>query len=269
MKVLVAGKGGVGKTTLSALLADVLASKGYNVLALDTDSVPNLAQSLGIPYEKALDIVPLSRNEELAEERTGARPGSGWGILFSLTPRVDDLVYRYGIRIRPNLSLVVVGSIEQPKEGCLCPSIALARAFLTHVLLREKDVVIVDSEAGAEVFGRGLAEKFDVMVCVSEPTLKSLTIAKKLLLMGEELNVYNLMLVINKVRDSLTAAKMYRRVFSEYPVPYQMVRYDEELQVLDNDELGVDSLPPESPARRGVEALAKKIVGLKKRAKVV
>ncbi len=142
MKVLVAGKGGVGKTTLSALLADVLASKGYNVLALDTDSVPNLAQSLGIPYEKALDIVPLSRNEELAEERTGARPGSGWGILFSLTPRVDDLVYRYGIRIRPNLSLVVVGSIEQPKEGCLCPSIALARAFLTHVLLREKDVVI-------------------------------------------------------------------------------------------------------------------------------
>ncbi|NJD99832.1 CO dehydrogenase nickel-insertion accessory protein CooC [Thermococcus sp. LS1] len=269
MKILVAGKGGVGKTTTTALLAHIIADKGYNVLTLDTDSVPNLAQSLGVPYDEALDIVPLSRNEELAQERTGAKPGSGWGVLFSLTPKVDDLVDMYGIRIKPNLSLVVVGSTEQPKEGCLCPSIALAKAFLNHVLLREKDIVIVDSEAGAEVFGRGLAEKFDVMLCVAEPTLKSLTIAKKLLKMGEELNISNLMLIINKVHDSMEAAKLYSRVFSDYLVPYHLVHFDTSVIKADNEGLGVDSIPMDSRIYRDVESLANKLLSMKKRSKVV
>ncbi|WP_456366652.1 ATP-binding protein [Thermococcus sp.] len=268
LKILVAGKGGVGKTTISALLAHILADEGYSVLCLDADSVPNLAQSLGIPYEKALEIVPLSRNEELAEERTGARPGSGWGVIFSLTPKVDDLVDKYGIRIRPNLSLVVVGSIEQPKEGCMCPSIALARAFLTHVLLKEKDIVIVDSEAGAEVFGRGLAEKFDIMICVAEPTLKSLMIAKKLLRMGRELNISKLLLVINKVQNTMEASQLYGKVFSDDAIPYCTISFDESVVKADNSGLGVNSIPKESPVYRDAAALAKRILSLKRKSKV-
>jgi len=268
VKILVAGKGGVGKTTVSALLAHIFADEGYSVLCLDADSVPNLAQSLGVPYEKALEIVPLSRNEELAEERTGARPGSGWGVIFSLTPKVDDLVDKFGIRIRPNLSLVVVGSIDQPKEGCMCPSIALARAFLTHVLLREKDIVIVDSEAGAEVFGRGLAEKFDVMLCVAEPTLKSLMIAKKLLKMGRELNISKLLLVINKVRNTMEASRLYGKVFSSDEVPYCIIRFDENVIRADNLGRGVDYLPRDSTVYRDAVALARRILSLKRRSKV-
>ena len=268
MKILVAGKGGVGKTTISALLAHILADKGYNILALDTDSVPNLAQSLGIPFEEALEIVPLSRNEKLAEERTGARPGEGWGVLFSLTPKVDDLADQYGIAIKPNLKLVVVGSIEQSKEGCLCPSIALARAFLMHVLLSEKDIVIVDSEAGAEVFGRGLAEKFDVMICVAEPTLKSLMIARKLIEMGKQLNISNIFLVINKVRNSLKASQLYAKVFSD-STPYHLVSFDESVIHADNEGKGINTIPKDSSVYRDIEALAKKILGIKKRSKVL
>ena len=268
MKILVAGKGGVGKTTISALLAHILADKGYNVLTLDTDSVPNLAQSLGIPFEEALEIVPLSRNEKLAEERTGARPGEGWGVLFSLTPKVDDLADQYGIAIKPNLKLVVVGSIEQSKEGCLCPSIALARAFLMHVLLSEKDIVIVDSEAGAEVFGRGLAEKFDVMICVAEPTLKSLMIARKLIEMGKQLNISNIFLVINKVRNSLKASQLYAKVFSD-STPYHLVSFDESVIHADNEGKGINTIPKDSSVYRDIEALAKKILGIKKRSKVL
>jgi len=268
MKILVAGKGGVGKTTISALLAHILADKGYNILALDTDSVPNLAQSLGIPFEEALEIVPLSRNEKLAEERTGARPGEGWGVLFSLTPKVDDLADQYGIAIKPNLKLVVVGSIEQSKEGCLCPAIALARAFLMHVLLSEKDIVIVDSEAGAEVFGRGLAEKFDVMICVAEPTLKSLMIARKLIEMGKQLNISNIFLVINKVRNSLKASQLYAKVFSD-STPYHLVSFDESVIHADNEGKGINTIPKDSSVYRDIEALAKKILGIKKRSKVL
>lgn len=269
MKILVAGKGGAGKTTTSALLAHILADRGYNVLTLDTDSIPNLAQSLGVHFNKALELVPLSRNEELAEERTGARPGEGWGVLFSLTPKVDDLVEKYGIKIKPNLSLVVVGSIEQSKEGCLCPSIALARAFLRHVLLSEKDIVIVDCEAGAEVFGRGLAEKFDVMLCIAEPTLKSLMIAKKLIRMGKELSISSIFLVINKVQDSLKASQVYTKVFLNELVPYHLISFDESVVFVDNDGLGVNSIPKDSQIYRDVEALARKILQLKKRSKVM
>lgn len=268
MKILVAGKGGVGKTTISALLAHILADKGYNILALDTDSVPNLAQSLGVPFEEALEIVPLSRNEKLAEERTGARPGEGWGVLFSLTPKVDDLADQYGIAIKPNLKLVVVGSIEQSKEGCLCPAIALARAFLMHVLLSEKDIVIVDSEAGAEVFGRGLAEKFDVMICIAEPTLKSLMIARKLIEMGKQLNISNIFLVINKVRNSLKASQLYAKVFSD-STPYHLVSFDESVIHADNEGKGINTIPKDSSVYRDIEALAKKILGIKKRSKVL
>jgi len=267
MKVLIAGKGGVGKTTISALLSHILAEKGYNVLALDTDSIPNLAQSLGVSYEEALKIVPLSRNEELAEERTGARPGEGWGVLFSLTPKVDDLAERYGVSIKPNLKLVVVGSIEQSKEGCLCPSIALARAFLMHVLLSEKDVVVVDSEAGAEVFGRGLAEKFDAMVCVSEPTLKSMMIARKLIKMGMELNISNVFLAINKVRDTLSASQLYAKVFSD-SIPYTPISFDENVVLVENRGEGVDAIPKSSEVYKDVESLARKILNMKKRSKV-
>ncbi|NJE08816.1 CO dehydrogenase nickel-insertion accessory protein CooC [Thermococcus sp. M39] len=268
MKILVAGKGGVGKTTISALLAHILADKGYNVLALDTDSVPNLAQSLGIPFEEALEIIPLSRNEKLAEERTGARPGEGWGVLFSLTPKVDDLAEQYGITIKPNLKLVVVGSIEQSKEGCLCPALALARAFLMHVLLSEKDIVIVDSEAGAEVFGRGLAEKFDVMICVAEPTLKSLMIARKLIEMGRQLNISHILLVINKVHNSLRASQLYAKVFSD-STPYHLIGFDENVISVDNEGKGVDAISKDSPVYRDVEALARKILSIKKRSKVL
>jgi len=77
MKILVAGKGGVGKTTIAALLSHIFSNNEYKVLALDTDSVPNLAQSLGIPASEAYKIVPLTRNVRLIEERTGAKPGEG------------------------------------------------------------------------------------------------------------------------------------------------------------------------------------------------
>jgi len=258
MKVLVAGKGGVGKTTVSSLLSIIFARGGYKVIALDTDSVPNMAQNLGIPYEEAEKIVPLSMNEELTEERTGAKPGEGWGILFSLTPRVDDLPEKIGVRTPDGVLLIVVGGIQQPKEGCLCPSIALAKALLLHLLLSDKEIIIVDSEAGAEVFGRGLAEKFDVMLCVSEPTYKSLLIAKRLLEMGKGLGISKEYLVINKVRDEVQASQLYHKVFGG-EIPYFFVRYDERVIKLENEGKGLNELPESSPAYSDVVRIYRKI----------
>jgi len=261
MKVLIAGKGGVGKTTISALTAHLLADKGYNVIALDTDSIPNLALNLGIPYEKAKEIIPLSKNEHLIEERTGAKPGNSWGSLFSLTPKVNDIVEKYGITVKPNLKLVIVGSIDQSNEGCLCPAIALAKAFLKHLLTSSKEVVIVDSEAGAEVFGRGLAQNFDALICVSEPTLKSLTISKKLIEMGRELGIKKLHLAINKVKDQQKALSIKNKVFLEtYSIPTNLIIFDENIIKAENEGKGVQSIPDNSPALTDVKNLIQSII---------
>lgn len=260
MKILVSGKGGTGKTTIASLLSIIFSKQGYNVLALDTDSVPNMAQSLGIPYGEAEKIIPLAKNDALAEERTGARPGMGWGVLFSLTPRVDDLADKYGVKINDRLKLVVVGSIDASKEGCLCPAIALAKAFLLHVMVSRNEVIIVDSEAGAEVFGRGLAEHFDINITVSEPTVKSLLIARKLIKMAEELNIGNNVLVINKVVNELETAQLFNKIFRDYNISYHIVRYDQSLMELETRGMGLNNLPENSILYQDVFSLFNKII---------
>ncbi len=259
MKILIAGKGGVGKTTISALLSLELAERGFEVLALDTDSTPNLAISLGVPYEEADKITPLSKNEKLVENRTGARPGE-WGAVFSLTPKVDDLIESYGIKINEKLSLFVVGSIDQGKEGCLCPAIALAKALLRHVLSGDKPIVVVDSEAGAEVFGRGLAEKFDIMLCVSEPTYKSLKISEKLLRMGRDLRISRELLLINKVQDE-DIRGVYEEIFAKHPIPWIAIEFDESLKVIEGRKASLSELPASSPLKAKVKMIAEHILG--------
>lgn len=226
LRVIVAGKGGVGKTTVASLLSFFLSSQGRHVLAIDTDSVPNLAFSLGVPDDLRRKIVPIVKDEGLIEERTGARPGEDWGLFFKLNPRVDDIAEKYGVRVSENLSLLVIGSIDSAKQGCLCPAIALGKALLSNLLVEERAAIVVDAEAGAEVFGRGLAEKFDYMLCVTEPTRKSIEIAKKLAEMGGELGIREVMYIVNKFsgndleRESISA-ELGRKCF--------FIPYDESL----------------------------------------
>jgi len=106
------------------------------------------------------------------------------------------------------------------------------------------------------------------MICVAEPTLKSLLIARKLIEMGKQLNIPHIILVINKVRNSIKASQLYAKVFSD-STPYHLVSFDEIVIFVDNEGKGVDFIPKDSSVYRDVEALAKKILGIKKRSKVL
>ncbi|MCC6039794.1 MAG: AAA family ATPase [Thermofilum sp.] len=233
MKIIITGKGGTGKTSIAAALSLQLSEFGYKVLALDADSFPNMARSFGLPQDVVDSIIPLARNEELVRERTGAAPGEGWGLLFSLTPKVDDVAEKYGIEVNSNLRLVVIGGIEQPKEGCMCPAIALAKAFLRHVLLNSQEVVIVDSEAGLEVMGRGLAERFDMNICVAEPTPKALDACTKIIEMSELLSIRDKVLIVNKVKSLKNLEKLLGSFQESYDVPFFVIRYDPSLEELE------------------------------------
>ncbi|MGC9096729.1 MAG: ArsA-related P-loop ATPase [Infirmifilum sp.] len=231
MRVLVTGKGGTGKTSISAALSIQLSESGFNVLALDADSYPNLARSYGLPLEVIESIVPLVDNEELVKERTGAAPGEGWGLFFSLSPKVDDIVDKFSVKINDNLRLVVVGGIEDAGEGCMCPSIAFAKAFLMHVLLTSRDIVLIDSEAGLEVMGRALGEQFEMNLCVAEPTLKALDACGHILDMSQQLNIRDRALIINKVKNMKATEKLLDVFQAKHPnTPFFTIRFDPKLE---------------------------------------
>lgn len=196
MKIAIAGKGGVGKTTLSAVLSVLYKEEGRNVLAVDADSNPNLATALGFPVT---DIIPLTEQKALIEERTQTKLG-GFGGVFKLNPRVDDIAQKYAVEY-DNIKLLVMGTVTMGESGCACPANILVKRLLTHVLLTEKDVVICDMEAGVEHLGRGTAKAVDAMIVVVEPGKRSVETANHIYELAQDLTIKNVVAVGNKVRN--------------------------------------------------------------------
>jgi len=199
MKLAITGKGGVGKTTLSALLAQVYADRGRNVLAVDADPSPCLAGALGFPDELRQKLVPISEMDELIYERTGARPGTIGGF-FTLNPRVDDIPERFSVMHR-NVRLLEMGAVDLGGSGCICPESAMLKTLFTHLLFRKEDVLILDMYAGVEHLGRATVDFVDAMIVVVEPTRRSLGTAAQIKKLANDIGLTKLWLVGNKVRN--------------------------------------------------------------------
>ncbi|MGD8318310.1 MAG: AAA family ATPase [Myxococcales bacterium] len=200
-RVVITGKGGVGKTSLTALLARLLARDAYRVLALDADPQMNLPYALGLPYDRAGALVPLSQNPDYVEEKTGARPGSGWGLFFRLNPDVADVVERFGVVAPDDVRLLVMGNTVQPAAGCLCPENSLLAAVANAVSLRRGEAILLDTQAGIEHFGRALAQGFRHAVVVTDPTFNGVQVALHAARLAQELQIPAIHLVVNRVRN--------------------------------------------------------------------
>ncbi|MHC1631571.1 MAG: ATP-binding protein [Methanotrichaceae archaeon] len=195
MKIAISGKGGVGKTTLAGTLARLFACDGYNVVAIDADPDMNLASALGIKKNPK----PITTYKNLIKERAGAEFG-----MFKVNPKVDDVVDKCGCAGPDGVKLVVMGTVDTGGSGCMCPETAFLRALLRHVILREKDLVIMDMEAGIEHLGRGTTKGVDVMIAVVEPGLRSVETLDRIKNLAGDLGIKRIMAVISKAPEDIT-----------------------------------------------------------------
>jgi CO dehydrogenase maturation factor len=200
MKIAITGKGGVGKTTLSALLAQAYADMGRQVLAVDADPSPCLAGALGFPDTLREQLHPISEMDDLIEERTGAKPGTVGGF-FTINPRVDDIPERFSVLHR-DVRLLEMGAVDIGGSGCICPESAMLKTLFTHLLFRKDDVLILDMYAGVEHLGRATVDFVDAMLVVVEPTRRSLGTAAQIKKLANDIGLDRLWLVGNKVRNS-------------------------------------------------------------------
>lgn len=238
LKIAVAGKGGVGKTTIGAWIARELASRGMRVIAIDADPVPSLASALG--FDGADDIVPIGKMEELISERTGAPVGS-MGAMFRLNPTVEDLPEKLSQEDN-GVRLLVMGTIEQAGSGCACPQSVFLKTLLRHLVLSHDDAIVLDMEAGVEHLGRATAMGVDVMFVVVEPGKRSVTAAKRIGDLARQLGVKKVLAVANKVRSDADREAIVKVLAPEIELT-AAVTYDTGL--VDSDLAG------EAPAAHG------------------
>jgi CO dehydrogenase maturation factor len=237
-RVVVTGKGGVGKTSLTAMMARLLARRDWRVLALDADPQMNLPWALGLAPAKARALVPLSANADYVEEKTGARPGEGWGLFFRLNPDVDDVVERFGVLSPDRVRLLVMGNTVQPAAGCLCPENALLAAVINALALRPDEAVLLDTQAGFEHFGRALARGFRHAVVISDPTFNGLQVALHAARLAASLDIEAVHLVVNGVRDESDYARTLARLGDEGGFPFasrHWLPWDERLRRCEPD----------------------------------
>ncbi len=250
MKLAISGKGGVGKTTLSALLAQVYADAGRDVLAVDADPAPCLAGALGFADDLRARLHPIAEMDELIEERTGAKPGTVGGF-FTLNPRVDDIPERFSVTQR-GVRLLEMGSVDLGGSGCICPESAMLKTLFTHLLFRKDDVLILDMYAGVEHLGRATVDFVDALIVVVEPTRRSLGTAAQIKKLAADIGLKRLWLVGNKIRNDDEIAFLQ----AETPGLPVLGTLPADLAVQEADRLGIAVYDHVPALRRAAEQMA-------------
>ena len=202
VKLAVAGKGGVGKTTIAAILAHLFAKDGYRVTAIDCDSAMNLPSALGVG-----NVKPLSELKDIIDERVRGPLGT-----YKLNPKVDDIFEEYSVKNEDGVRVLVLGTIEKGGEGCFCPENAFLRAILRHAIFRERDVLIMDMEAGIEHLGRGTAKGVDLLLAVVEPGMRSVETLKRIEKLGADIGITKIGVVVNKFVEGVLSREVLKKI---------------------------------------------------------
>ncbi len=248
MKIAVSGKGGVGKTTLSAFLVRYYASQGKSVLAIDADPDANLGHALGVT--NAGEITPISMMKQLIAERTESTPGA-FGGFFKLNPQVDDLPEKIAVPVGERIRLMVMGGVKKGGTGCVCPESILLKNLVQHLILRRDEVVVLDMEAGIEHLGRGTSQAVNSLIVVVEPGQRSIETAMRIKDLAQDIGLSHIALVGNKIRGERDREFLLQRL-SEFRF-LGFIPYDD--QIIEADLHGCFPEDMSAQTRSGFEEI--------------
>jgi len=251
MRLAVSGKGGVGKTTLAGTLSRLYGRSGRPVLALDADSNPNLAVSLGLPreVENQIEAVPT----DLAEWRTN---GDGKAYVH-LTMPFEQVEREYGVAVPDNVTLLVMGQVNHAGVGCRCSAHASARGMMDQLWQADSPVIITDMEAGLEHLGRGTTEHADVLLIVIEPYYRALEAGRRVQKLAIELGIPRIYAVANKIRSEADETAVHT-FCSQHDMPLiATIPFDEHILTAEANGVGMIDANPDGPF---VTAVAKLII---------
>jgi CO dehydrogenase maturation factor len=191
-KIAICGKGGVGKSTITSLLAFGLIKKGFKVVVLDADeSNPGLHRKLG------LKRLPASIHDDVKKcEGATEDPRRPWHQLEKIT--MDDIPADF-IEQDQAISYLMIGKINDVMEGCACAMADSAREMLIRLALNEDEILIVDQEAGVENFGRGVERGADTIINIVEPSYESVELSQKIGYMAQGIGITRVKTILNKI----------------------------------------------------------------------
>ena len=227
MKIAVAGKGGVGKTFIAGTLACCFSSAGLKTIAIDADTSPNLALTLGMTPQEASLIIPVAENENLIEEKTKTDyPG-----VFRLSYTVDDIVAQQSVGTPCGVSLLVMGTIRTMGGGCACPAHNLIRALLSHLVVERDEVVILDMEAGVEHLGRGTARNVDILLIITDAHQASLVTAGRIADLAGPAGISRVVYVANRVNGKDSADRIIQAADEHGVSVLALIPFDEQVLI--------------------------------------
>jgi len=200
-KIAICGKGGTGKSTVLALLANALDEEGKAVLVVDTDqSNPGLYRMFGFD-KKPKPLMTLLSRFSFDEPK----PNTEWLMREEIA--IQDIPSEY-ILDSAGLKFLMVGKIEDPFQGCACTMADVVRDLIGKLVLGENEIVLLDMEAGIESFGRGVERNVDTVLVVVEPSFESLALAEKISYLADGIGVNRVNAILNKVSSDEKEVRM-------------------------------------------------------------
>ncbi len=195
VKIAITGKGGSGETTVAAGLLFLFADEERKAIALDCD--PDMSLGIALDFPHPGKITPISEMKDLISERTGSDLDKPSGY-FKLNPKVDDIPQKFCPE-HNNIRLIVMGKVNKAAGGCLCPENTFIKQLISHLVVNQKDVVILDMVAGTEHLGRGTAASVDVFLIITEPTLLGVNTALHIKSLAKNLGIKKIFFIGNKI----------------------------------------------------------------------
>jgi CO dehydrogenase maturation factor len=195
VKIAVSGKGGVGKTTISANIAKYFTKLGRIVYAVDADPDSSLGLALGIDEQKLGQVKPVIEMKDIIGDKMGD------GAMYTINPMVNDIVEKFCIDIN-GIRFLRMGDVKKGGSECYCRENIFLKALVNSLILDTNDVVIMDMGAGIEHLTRGTSQGVDLMLIVTEPGRSSVQTARIVEGLAKDLKVKDVKFIANKVRNT-------------------------------------------------------------------